>query len=75
MGKFRVFILCNIVFIVFYMYDGSIVIFDEVIEFYVCGGNLVESFNFYCSLFIKSFMIFEDEKVVLVVFLCSLIDE
>lgn len=37
-GKFWVLMLCNIVFIVFYMYDGCFVIFEEVLDFYVVGG-------------------------------------
>lgn len=40
---FKVFGLCNVVFIVFYMYDGFIVILEGVIVYYNSGGQ--EYFN------------------------------
>lgn len=44
-GKFWVFILCNIMVIVFYMYDGCMGNMLEVLEYYNIGGYYVENFD------------------------------
>lgn len=36
-GKFKIFLLCNVEFSGFYMYDGCFVMFDDVIEYYFFG--------------------------------------
>lgn len=63
-GLFKIFILWFVVKIVFYMYDGSMVIFCEVVEFYNKGGG--ENLNF--DLFMKLLEFNEGELDVLVVF-------
>lgn len=64
------------------MYDGSIVILEDVVVFYVVGGcNIVSGFlvgdgwvNLFKDSFVKGFILIDQEKVDLIVFLKILID-
>ncbi len=81
-GRFRAPTLRNVELTAPYMHDGSIATLSDVIDFYAAGGRNIESgplagdgrLHPNKSLFVKGFVLSNDEKQALLAFLHSLTD-
>lgn len=75
MGNFRAPTLRNVAHSAPYMHDGSVKTLSEVIELYAAGGRSQGRDNPHKSVFIKGFIISEEQKQDLLAFLHSLTDD
>jgi cytochrome c peroxidase len=83
MGGFRAPTLRNVAVSAPYMHDGSMSTLEEVIDFYIAGGRLIEEgpykgdgrLNPYKSQFVKPLDMSEEQKADLIAFLEALTDE